>query len=222
MKPASSPLFQFIPLAIALLLFAAAQLALPSAPERLPIHWNILGRPDGWASKAVALRVMPALALLMDVMFLALLKMKAGRALAQAEGSYLLLRLLFSAFCVGLQAIVFWAAFKDPAQASQGFSWLLSLLFVGIGALMPNFPRNLLVGIRLPWTLDSQLSWEKTQKLGGALFMASGIASALAVRGGTAWSLGVLLAGLAVTTVVCAVYSYKVFKSDPHAAPFEA
>jgi uncharacterized membrane protein len=36
-------------------------------------------------------------------------------------------------------------------------------------------PKNTLVGIRTPWTIANELIWDKTHRLGGWLFVLSGI-----------------------------------------------
>src|SRR4051794_34420634 len=48
---------------IGLFLIAAAVLyaliLYPALPDRIPIHWNIRGEPDGWADKRWAVWMMP-------------------------------------------------------------------------------------------------------------------------------------------------------------------
>jgi uncharacterized membrane protein len=46
----------------------------------------------------------------------------------------------------------------------------VGLLIFYIGFILPKAKRNWFVGIRTPWTLSSDIVWEKTHKLGGILF----------------------------------------------------
>ena len=39
---------------------------------------------------------------------------------------------------------------------------------------MGQIRSNFMMGIRTPWTLSSDLAWEKTHRLGGWLFMVAG------------------------------------------------
>ncbi len=55
----------------------------------------------------------------------------------------------------------------------------IGLLFYYIGVLMENAERNWFIGIRTPWTLSSDRVWRQTNRLGGRLFRAAGIAAML-------------------------------------------
>jgi uncharacterized membrane protein len=52
---------------------------------------------------------------------------------------------------------------------------LIGLLFIFLGNMLPKVPKNLFVGIRTPWTIANELVWERTHRLGGWLFVLSGI-----------------------------------------------
>jgi len=75
-------------------------------------------------------------------------------------------------------------------------------------------------GARNLWTLSSELSWHRTQRLTGRLLALEGVAlliSAFAL--GPVGRLSVLLAGLVVLLVVTATYSWWVWRRDPHKGP---
>ncbi len=49
--------------ALIVLLFGSGALALPTLPDRVPIHWNVAGEPDGWASPWVGVFALPLVGL---------------------------------------------------------------------------------------------------------------------------------------------------------------
>jgi len=49
------------------------------------------------------------------------------------------------------------------------------LLFFYTGILCGNAKRNWFIGIRTPWTLSSEIVWERTHRIGGKLFKAAGV-----------------------------------------------
>jgi len=51
----------------------------------------------------------------------------------------------------------------------------IGLLFIIIGNYLPKTRSNWLIGIRTPWTLSSDITWEKTHRIGGRLFLGAGI-----------------------------------------------
>ena len=81
-------------------------------------------------------------------------------------------------------------------------------LFTFLGAALPKMKKNYMIGIRLPWTLYSEVVWEKTHKLGGKLFIALAAVIALASLLPGAWTFGILLGGIFLTLIILIGYSY--------------
>ena len=90
-------------------------------------------------------------------------------------------------------------------------------LFVVIGNYLPKVRPNYMVGIRTPWTLTSDLSWDRTHRVGGRLFVVEGIVFILfgLLRPPREALIVGLLGGIAVILVVLFAYSYRVWKTDP-------
>lgn len=70
------------------------------------------------------------------------------------------------------------------------------------------------MGIRTPWTLSSERSWERTHQLGARLFAGLGVLVALSAA---LPEVGVFLipGGAGVVIVVLFVFSYVVWRDDP-------
>ena len=62
---------------------------------------------------------------------------------------------------------------------SQALSPAFGMLFYYLGILTQNAKRNWFIGIRTPWTLSSDVVWDKTHRIGGKLFKAAGIIALL-------------------------------------------
>jgi uncharacterized membrane protein len=86
-------------------------------------------------------------------------------------------------------------------------------LFWYTGALLEATKRNYFIGIRTPWTLSSDAVWDKTHVLGGKLFKASGILTALSACIPT-WGFFILLGTILGSTIATTVYSYIMFKKE--------
>ena len=72
---------------------------------------------------------------------------------------------------VAVAAALGWRHRHDPASPSSG----PASLFVVIGNYLPKVRPNYMMGIRTPWTLTSDLAWDRTHRLGGRLFVLEGI-----------------------------------------------
>ena len=66
------------------------------------------------------------------------------------------------------------------------------------------------MGIRLPWTLNSEENWNRTHRLAGFLWVLGGIA--FIVMSFIGWSLPVFFGLIAAMTLVPIGYSYALYK----------
>ncbi len=57
----------------------------------------------------------------------------------------------------------------------------VGLLFIAIGNYLPKTKRNYTMGIKLPWTLNSDENWRRTHRLGGICFIIIGISVIISV-----------------------------------------
>jgi uncharacterized membrane protein len=87
--------------------------------------------------------------------------------------------------------------------------------FMLLGFFMPRVHPNWFVGIRTPWTLSSDLSWQRTHKIGGVLFVVLGLLAVLSALVVPAASIWVLVVGAVAMVVFLFAYSYSVWKNDP-------
>ena len=87
----------------------------------------------------------------------------------------------------------------------------VGLLFLILGNYLPKIRQNRTMGIKLPWTLQSEENWTRTHRLSGFLWVLCGLVmiplSLLRLWSG--WLFGVLLA---VMVLIPAVYSYALHR----------
>jgi uncharacterized membrane protein len=79
-----------------------------------------------------------------------------------------------------------------------------------MGNFMGKLTRNFFVGIRTPWTLVNDEVWLRTHRLGGKLFVAAGVVTAIAAFSGA--GLYVMLAAVLAAAIVSVIYSYVVYR----------
>jgi uncharacterized membrane protein len=199
---------------------------IPADAGQLPVHWGPSGQPDRFLPRDEALRVhaiLPALgvglALLFAVMpFIDPLKdniRRGGRAYLTAWiGTEALLALV----CVGVALVTVRGA-GGAAANNEFVRWIMAgvgVLFVFLGDAMPKTRPNFFVGVRTPWTLTSDLSWQKTHRLAGWLFVLVGfwaIVAAFTLRG---ISLALAVTGpVLIAAAISTIYSWFVWKADP-------
>lgn len=93
----------------------------------------------------------------------------------------------------------------------------LALGLVILGNYMGKIRSNFFFGVRTPWTLSSELSWNKTHRLGGKLLVVAGLVLlplAFLIEDSVLNAIvGVVVVTLLV--IVLVIYSYFVWKRDP-------
>ncbi len=201
-------------------MFAAAFWAWPQLPDRLPIHWNIHGDVDGWGNKFMGLLFVPLIVLGIYVLMAVLPWFDPGKANYQSfQRVYGIIRIAIVAYMSAVYAAMSYAAFGHKLNMTSVILPLVGILFIVLGNFLSKIRPNWFVGVRTPWTLSSQLSWDKTHRLAGWLFIVMGFLFVPVALLQTTWSLVAVLIcdGLCLNWIV--IYSYLVFRSDPHRVP---
>jgi immunity protein, SdpI family len=143
-------------------------------PERVPIHWNIRGEIDGWASKSFGLLITPIIGFLAVALchVVSSLDPKLRANLDKTDRMKKVLQILglaFAAFFGAVFGVQVAAAFGYKIAAARVITWCILLLFAILGNYLPNLRPNYFVGIRTPWTLERAETWRATHRVGGKL-----------------------------------------------------
>ena len=207
-------------LALCAVNFAAHLVFYPALPETVPIHWGFDGQADGWGSKASVL-VMAALPAGMVLLMALIPKIDphAGN-FEKFQPVYRIFLIALTVFLCGVSWLSELTVYDVlPAAGGSLVSALVlggcGVLFVVLGNYMPRIKQNYTFGCRTPWALSDEHNWNRTQRMGGIVFVVIGIAMLLAAvfarllgEGGT---LAVLLVPLFGGCIWIYVYSYLVF-----------
>jgi uncharacterized membrane protein len=170
--------FTKIPLVVCALALAGGLAAYPGMPARVPTHWGASGAIDQWAPKSLGhVLMMPALILGMYVLLLVAPKLDPkGANVLKSPQAYGVLTIAISLFFGFMQAILIATAYDPRIDASRIIIGGVGVLFIAIGNFMPRLPQNWTAGVRMAWTLEDPVVWKKTNRLGGVLFVISGVA----------------------------------------------
>jgi uncharacterized membrane protein len=91
---------------------------------------------------------------------------------------------------------------------------VLGILFVAIGNYLPKCTRNYTIGIKIPWTLDSEENWNATHRLAGKLWVAGGILLLPCAFLPAPWQGIAMLVVLLVISTVPVIYSWQFSKEE--------
>jgi uncharacterized membrane protein len=148
----------------------------PLAPQEMASHWNEQGQVNGYMPKFWGLFLMPIITLAMFLLFTFIPKIDPLKENIKKFRKYFdSFIVLIIAFMMYVHALTLFWNFGFRFDMGRMMIPALGIVFYYCGVLIEKSKRNWLIGIRTPWTLSSDLVWEKTHKLGGKLFKASGI-----------------------------------------------
>jgi uncharacterized membrane protein len=209
--------------AIVLLMGAVAAWAWPQIPadKAIVVHWSATGAPNGYASKFWALLGLPLLAAAVAALLVLVPSFEPrARNLAMSGKAYVIVWVGgLAVIAVAYLALVLNAT-GHPVRIEVLLPITVAALFVVIGNYLGKTRSNYFFGVRTPWTLSSELSWAKTHRLAGRLFVLCGfvitLAALVAPGPTTAVVLGTAIAGVVLIPVL---YSYLVWRTDPAKQP---
>jgi uncharacterized membrane protein len=210
-------IFSAVVIAAMMLLGVWAWLQLP-ADAQIPIHWGVDGQPNGYAPKTVGLFLLPLITLGVAAVFWAIPVIEPRQANILKSGK------AYQAIWAGTLVLLAVIDLVTTAMALGATFDIILIVFVAVGALfivignyLPKVRPNYMVGIRTPWTLTSDLSWDRSHRIGGRLFVLEGILFIVLglVRPASGTLIVVLIGGIVFMLVILFAYSYRVWKTDP-------
>ena len=198
--------------------FLYAYYLYPNLPNKIPIHFNIEGKVDGWGSRE-SIFLMPFVMGLVSVfVFFTLTNIKKidpKRKASVDNGIYKIFALFTVVFLTCLSIVILYGTAHLEIKISQLLVPLLGIAFAGMGIYMPKLKQNYFLGFKLPWTLDNEENWNATHKLAGKIWLVGGLLQAL---------LAIFLKGQAlfiafifITSVMVLIpvaYSFWMFKKN--------
>lgn len=183
-------------------------------PDQIPIHFNYQWEVDGYGPRSMALLlgILPlGMCILMDV--LPKIDPKKRNNYMQDKVYDKLSYLLVFMF-IFLNWLTLLLANGLEINPKLYFSLILGILFMVLGNYMPKIKPNYFVGVKTPWTLSSDVSWRKTHRISGYIFVFYGL---LCLMSGVVTSkffgyllFSVMLLGI----VVMFAYSYVVYRNE--------
>lgn len=201
----------------AMLLVAVWGFAQVGVDAQVPIHWGPSGEVDGYASSLFAFLMTPVLTAGIVVLMAVVPRIEPRREnLRRSSDAYrtvaIALVLFFGVVQVGIVMAGVTGAFPMATAISLG----IGTLFAVMGNVLTTVRPNFMFGVRTPWTLTSDRSWDRTHRLIGRLFVATGLGMiVLALTGRLEIVIGFMLAAIAVILVGGFWYSYRVWRDDP-------
>lgn len=198
-------------------------IALNYLPDRIPAHYGSDDQVTRYGSKYESL-LYPIVTVFMGYFLLAMAKLAArqeehgedNRKVILATGIFVLLQFnVLNGYYIYTAVNRVENLSSVPLSQSQLVFGVLGVLMIVVGNIMPKTKMNSIVGVRTHWSRKNEVTWKKSQRMGGITFIAGGvivIGICIALKG-TPCLLAVL-GVLAVLIVIDIYLTYRIAKRN--------
>lgn len=178
-------------------------------PEQMPTHWGMDGQVNGWSGKTMAIFGTPLFLLAMH-WFCALATFYADPK--KENHSEKVLRMVFwmtPLLSILIHSFIYATILGFEADINMITPVFLGLLFTVIGNFLPKCKQNYTIGIKLPWTLNSEENWNKTHRFAGIFWVVGGLSTLITGLFGIVWT---FLPISLLMVLVPVVYSFLLYR----------
>jgi uncharacterized membrane protein len=184
-------------------------------PAQVPMHYNIEGEIDRYGNKSELILIPIMTSLLIYLIFLAVPYIDPKKQIQKMGGKYDALKFIITTFMSILALFIIYTA-KNQTLTDPDYILLgCGVLFLILGNYFKTLKANYFIGIRTPWTLESESVWKATHKLAGKIWFLGGlliILSCLILDGKTNFI--VFMCITAIMVLVPVLYSYLLFRKQ--------
>ena len=196
----------------------AAFMQLP-ADAVLAIHWNISGVADGFAGREALLIVPITTALVGGLLWLAVRYDPKRANIARSSEALGIVIVALSLLVAVVQSAIINSGFGEAARLDRAAPIAAGALFAILGYAMPNIRQNYTIGVRLPWTIESEAAWDASHRFIGGIWLLLGfVTGTLGLLGLSEVAIVVLLLGLALSIAGTLFVAYRVWSRGPASA----
>jgi uncharacterized membrane protein len=195
------------------LAFIAGMILYPQFPVQIASHWNAAGEVNGYMGKFWGIFLMPFFMVGLFILLLVLPKIDPLKNNINSFRKYYnSLWIFIFAFFLYIFAITL--AWNLGYRFNFTFLMIpaMAVLWLFLGFFLRKVKRNWFIGIRTPWTLSNDVVWEKTHRLGGWLFMISGVITLLGLFFHGVIVFVLMIIPVLITTTVTIIYSYVEYR----------
>lgn len=202
----------------------------PFLPPMVPSHFDASGQVNGYMPKLVYAIFFPAMSIVLFFIlrFVTQISPNLGyrnqrRANTQVVSLIMVGILLFM---LVIQLLTTAYGLGAHVDISLVVFLAISVLFMFLGNYLGKLRRNFWAGIRTPWTLTSDIVWERTHRLGGWLFVLVGFTGLITSFFPPLRFIG-LFVPLIVVIIILVAYSYIAYQrytidgKEPLSPPFD-
>lgn len=180
-------------------------------PETVATHWGFGGVANGFSSKLFAVLGLP--------LFLVAIHWLCAWATGfdpkiKEHNPKMVNLVLWICPCISILCgfIIYYSALGKKLNIDLIMMLTMGIMFIIIGNYLPKCKQSYTIGIKLPWTLESEENWNKTHRLGGRVWVVCGVVLIFAAFLPTAVIPYIIIPVLIISVLIPIIYSYLIYK----------
>ena len=184
-----------------------------SLPESVPLHWNLKGEIDDWGSKYSLIGLVFLLPVLTYILMLVVPKIDPKKRIESMGRKYYQFKFILVAFMSVLSLFIIHISKNQKLSSPNMIVILVGVLFVLMGNYFKVIKQNYFIGIKTPWTLESEEVWKLTHILAGKMWVIGGIVIVICcLIFPENLNIYFLVSITTLISIVPIVYSYLIYK----------
>lgn len=177
-------------------------------PDTMATHFGTGNVPNGWSSKIFTVLGMPIMLLAIHLFsILVTLNDPKKQNIGKRMLGFVFWIVPVVSVIVGIS--IYGYALEMAVDIGMIANIIAGVIFIITGNYMSKNRQNYTVGIKLPWTLNSQENWNRTHRLASKLWILAGVIFLINIFLESGIMVGVLLV---ILLVIPMVYSFILYK----------
>jgi uncharacterized membrane protein len=210
---------QILIIGLILVSFLIGAYLYPYMPEKMASHWDANGSVDGYMPKLWGLFLLPVISAILFLVFMIIPKIDPHKGnIEKFRGHFDVFILLLFVFLFYVHMLTMLWNLSYRFNIIQLLAPAFGLLIYYAGIMMENAKQNWFIGVRTPWTLSSEVVWDKTNKLAGKLFKVAGVLAAMGLIF-PKYAIFLILVPVILAAVYPIIYSYQKYQQEIEAGP---
>lgn len=205
---------------LVLLPLAVTAAVMPYLEKTIPTHYGANFQADGFGSKYTVF-IFPAIVLIIGAFIFGIAKLTnlfETNGNRSNERVVMICGLVVVALFNAMAYYFLYAAYvpvynllEMPINVESFVFFVLGIGLIIIGNIMPKTRKNSVVGMRTMWSMKNDVTWKKSQLIGGICLMLAGIAFVVMSVIGVAlyWYIAILLIAVAISVLYSYIVSRK-------------
>jgi uncharacterized membrane protein len=210
---------QILIIGLILVSFLIGAYLYPYMPEKMASHWDANGSVDGYMPKLWGLFLLPVISVILFLVYMLIPKIDPLKGnIEKFRGHFDVFILLLFVFLFYVHMLTMLWNLSYRFNIIQLLAPAFGLIIYYAGIMMENAKQNWFIGVRTPWTLSSEVVWDKTNKLAGKLFKVAGVLAAMGVIF-PKYAIFLIMVPVILAAVYPIIYSYQKYQQEIEAGP---